>query len=34
MSTAHPGPPVWLLDIDGVVNALAIGQSDAWPADA
>ena len=34
MSTAHPGPPVWLLDIDGVVNALAMGQPDAWPADA
>ena len=27
--------PVWLLDIDGVVNALARGRvRDAWPLDA
>jgi len=34
MSSEHPGPPVWLLDIDGVVNALAMSRPDVWPADA
>jgi hypothetical protein len=30
-----PAPPVWLLDIDGVVNVLARGgPPDCWPADA
>lgn len=34
MST-DPVPPVWLLDIDGVVNVLARGvPSDTWPRDA
>ena len=30
----QPAPPVWLLDIDGVVNALARGPvAGSWPAD-
>jgi hypothetical protein len=30
-----PAPPVWLLDIDGVLNVLARGAPpDCWPADA
>jgi hypothetical protein len=32
MPAPNPGPPVWLLDIDGVVNALAMGMpTDTWP---
>lgn len=35
MSAADAAPPpVWLLDIDGVVNALAMRLPDAWPRDA
>jgi hypothetical protein len=27
------GPPVWLLDIDGVLNAVSAEPPDVWPAD-
>jgi hypothetical protein len=30
---AMNGPPVWLLDIDGVVNAVSAEPPDVWPAD-
>jgi hypothetical protein len=34
MPTGHV-PPTWLLDVDGVINALAPGvPSEAWPRDA
>jgi hypothetical protein len=34
MSAAAAPPPVWLLDVDGVLNALAVRLPDAWPAAA
>ncbi|MGH8963282.1 MAG: hypothetical protein ACRDWT_19170 [Jatrophihabitantaceae bacterium] len=35
MPAPNPGPPVWLLDIDGVINALGMSlPTDTWPESA